>query len=102
MAKLNDDPHSFPVRLITKIRDSFYSLCFDQLRDLLDQVCFVDEIRKFCDDNAMFTVVHCFNIRDRPGNDLSLSGQIGLGGSGSAHDNTAGGKVRRLNDGQKL
>ena len=100
--QLDDDPHTFPVGLIPQVGDALDLLVLDELRDLLDQVGFIDQIGEFCDDDAVFAVVHRLYVRHGAGDHLAFSGHIGLNGSGGAHDDPACGKIRRLDDGQDL
>ena len=96
--QLDDDAHALPVRLIAQVGDAFDLLVFDQLRDFLDQVGFVDQIRKLRDDDPAFTVRHRFNIRDGAGDDLAAPGAVSFVRAGCSHDNAAGRKIRRLHD----
>ena len=56
MAKFDDDPHAFSVGLIAEICNTLDPLGLDQLRDLLDQICLVDKIRKLRNHNAVLAV----------------------------------------------
>ncbi|KKU17406.1 MAG: gyrase subunit A protein [Candidatus Azambacteria bacterium GW2011_GWA2_45_90] len=49
--EFNHDSHSFPVRFVAEIFDSFNSFVFHQIGDMFDQGRFVDQKRNFGNDD---------------------------------------------------
>ena len=100
--ELDDDSHTFAVRLIAQIGDSLDLLVFDKFGDLLDQVGLIDKIRKFGNHNTALAVVHGLDIRDSSCHYFAASGSICFLRARSSHYDTAGGKIRCLYNRQDL
>ena len=102
MPKLNDNPHSVAVRLIPKIRNAFDLLILDKIRNVLNQICLIDKIRKLRHNNAVLAVLHGLDVRDRTGNDLALSGHVRFACPLQTHNDAACREVRSLDDIKQL
>ncbi len=100
--KLNDDPHALAVGFIAKVRDALDLLALDKIRDGLDEVCLVDKVGKFRDDDPALAVVHGLDVRHGSRDDLAAAGKICLPRPGKAHDDAACRKVGGLDDVEDL
>ena len=84
--------------MVIQSGDTVYFLFFYQICDFFDQSGFVDQIRKFGDNNTVFSVIHRFNICHSAYTDFTTAGPICLIDTGSTQDHTSGWKIWSLDD----
>ena len=89
-AKLHDDAHTLPVRLIPNLRDAVQPLVLHVRRDLLDQPGFVDLVRQFGhDDLHPVRALHRLDLGHRARDDLSAPRRVGVPDALAPHDRRA-------------
>ena len=96
------DTHALTVGLITQIGNAVDLLILNELRDLRDQTCLVNEERKLGDNNAVLAVRHRFNVCYGTDPDLAASGAVCLIDASGAEDRAAGREIGSLYDLQDL
>ena len=55
---VDDNPHTLPVGLIVHVRDPVNPFLVDQVRDVLDQLRLIDQIRNLGNDNLLMIILH--------------------------------------------
>ncbi len=93
-AQFDDDAHALAVRFIAQGRNAVDFLIAGQVGNGLDDARFIDLIRDFRHDNAVFPLVHRFDSRTGPHLDAAPAGRIGFDDAVAAHDLAPVGEIR--------
>ena len=92
--QFDDDAHALAVRFIAQGRNTVDFLIAGQVGNGLDDARFIDLIRDFRHDNAVFPLVHRFDSRTGPHLDAAPAGRIGFDDAVAAHDLSARREIR--------
>ena len=89
----NDDTHTVAVCFFAKVCDAFNLLVFDLLCDVFDELCLVDLIGDFGDDDSALSVGEFLNFSLCTEHCTALAGAVCLFDTASAEDKCACGIV---------
>ena len=101
----DNDTHTISARFVTNIRDSFNLLIVYHVRNRLNELCFVDLVRDFRNDDAGTNVAAraiFLNFALGTDNDVTLPRSVRFLDAAPAHNDTARGEVGSGNDFHKL
>ena len=101
-SQFNTDTHTFSVGMIVDRRNTINFLISYQFCDFLNKPCFIDHIRKFCNDDLCLAIWHSLDICHRPYPYFSSSRSVGFLDSSGSQNCSSCGEIRAFYDGENL